>query len=205
MTTTAPATRYPLDFAWSRAQSLMRTLAPYCERIEVGGSIRRALPTVKDIELIAIPKWGEGRPEQYDMFGDALGARRTNALIAYLRSLGVTDRNDQAKYIKFTAGPAIDGDRDGINVDLFLATPAHWGLIYLIRTGSADFAKGMLARWKAVTDGGFSRDGYLHRHVSPIETPEEVDVFRLCEVPVISPPERVDARAIMHALRRAAR
>ena len=236
-------TRYPLPFARDQAHSLLRTLAPYCERIEIAGSIRRQAPTAGDIELVAIPRWEDGQPQR-DMFGDRGPAPRVNALLAYLRSAGITTRDDDARYIRIGAHPidepitslrleldeppaklgmripvvtsisalsepgndALIGEQvDSIPVDLFLATPRNWGNILMIRTGSASFARAMLARWKAVSAGGFSRDGMLHRFVSPINTPEETDVFRLCEVPFVEPPYRVDELALVDALRRSAR
>lgn len=32
-------------------------MKPFCEKVRVAGSIRRGKPEVKDIELVAIPKW----------------------------------------------------------------------------------------------------------------------------------------------------
>ncbi len=45
-----------LDKALEIAERTKKLLAPYCERIEIAGSIRRKKPEVKDIELVAIPK-----------------------------------------------------------------------------------------------------------------------------------------------------
>ncbi len=45
-----------LDKALEIAEKTKELLAPYCERIEIAGSIRRKKPEVKDIELVAIPK-----------------------------------------------------------------------------------------------------------------------------------------------------
>jgi len=38
------------------ASGLLGDLFDVCERIEVGGSIRRRVPQVKDIELVLVPK-----------------------------------------------------------------------------------------------------------------------------------------------------
>jgi DNA polymerase/3'-5' exonuclease PolX len=38
------------------AERTRAALAPYCDRIEIAGSIRRRNPSVKDIELVAIPR-----------------------------------------------------------------------------------------------------------------------------------------------------
>lgn len=51
--------RKPLAQARAVADLLVSYLAPACERIEIAGSIRREVPEVKDIELVAIPRWEE--------------------------------------------------------------------------------------------------------------------------------------------------
>ena len=38
------------------ANSVLKELKPYCERIEIAGSIRRQKPDPNDIEIVAIPK-----------------------------------------------------------------------------------------------------------------------------------------------------
>lgn len=45
-----------LDKALEIAERIKELLAPYSERIEIAGSIRRKKPEVKDVELVAIPK-----------------------------------------------------------------------------------------------------------------------------------------------------
>ena len=48
----------PLAKARGFAQIIAARLAPYCERIEIAGSIRRKRETVGDIELVAISRRG---------------------------------------------------------------------------------------------------------------------------------------------------
>jgi len=48
--------RMKLEEAQVIAEKTKALLAPYCERIEIAGSIRRKKPDVGDIELVAIPK-----------------------------------------------------------------------------------------------------------------------------------------------------
>ena len=43
-----------------------------------------------------------------------------------------------------------------VKVDIFVLDEACWGLGFPVRTGSAEFSQGMLARWKA-RSGGSSR------------------------------------------------
>lgn len=59
-------TKTPLAPALQVAFRLKMALTPYCERVELAGSIRRCRPQVGDIELVTIPR----RP--LDLFGQAI-------------------------------------------------------------------------------------------------------------------------------------
>ncbi len=98
------------------------------------------------------------------------------------------------------------GQAEPIKVDVFLASPERWGLTLMIRTGSGvgpdgspqtGFGPAMLARWKAVSGGGYAKDARLHRPSGTlVDTPEEADVFAACMVAWVPPPERTDAAAV---------
>jgi DNA polymerase/3'-5' exonuclease PolX len=155
------------------ARRLHNALAPYCHRLELAGSLRRGRPMVGDIELVAIPR----RPR--DLLGDPLPG--PTALDHFLdeRAVQFTRRGD--KYQQFAYGR--------YTIDLFLATPATWGSIYTIRTGSADFSKWLVtaqphgaAPWGLVFQGG-----RLHAHGRLLSTPEETDVFNALGLAYIDP------------------
>lgn len=94
-------------------------LAPFCERIEVAGSVRRGCDYVGDIDLVAIPK-------------DLQGLRAR--LIRNCISESVGEENLRVV------------TSIGVQVDLFLARaagrdllsqiPSTWGSVLLCRTGS---------------------------------------------------------------------
>ena len=65
-----------LTRAQKAAGLLLEMLQPFCERIEVAGSVRRQRPMVGDLELVAIPKMGERMQQQASLFGGgpAVGA-----------------------------------------------------------------------------------------------------------------------------------
>ena len=46
-------------------ERLVSILAPFCERIEIAGSLRRLKPEVGDIELVVIPKLGADPNSSY--------------------------------------------------------------------------------------------------------------------------------------------
>ena len=86
--------------------------------------------------------------------------------------------------------------RSGFRVDLFLADPETWGVIFAIRTGSSDFSRALVTRYTRVS-GGHSRDARLcDRLGNPLRTPEERDVFDLCKARYIAPPLRIDASSL---------
>jgi len=124
------------------AHRVKTTLAPYSDRIEVAGSIRRAKSTVNDIDLVIIEK--PDAPLQ---------------LTTLLFSIGILKLN----------GPKIKRvylPNDHITVDIYIATPATWATLLLIRTRSKEnnirlCSHARRQRWhlKANGDGLFDADG----------------------------------------------
>lgn len=95
--------------AGALAKEIVGKLAPYCERIEVVGSIRREKPYPGDIDILLIP----GNQGKLAVALQALGEAR---------SVGM--KLSQRVY-------------KGVQVDLYFATPETWFTLLLIRTGSA--------------------------------------------------------------------
>src|SRR6187399_280312 len=128
-----------LEKAIILAQEIIDVIKPYCNKIEIAGSVRRKKELVKDIELVVT----------------------TPNLNTLKNKLGFF----MLKENKF---------------DLFVADENNFGLIFLIRTGSAEFSTKMLAQWKKVTKGGKSINGYLHdSEGNKYDTPTEESVFEL--------------------------
>ena len=152
------------------AERLKARMGPHCDRIEIAGSIRRRKPDVGDIEIVAIPKpYGVG-----------------------LFATGIATVVDQWPRVRGEL-PCKYTQRElpeGIMLDLFFATKENWGLIYAIRTGSADYSHFVLAAgW--VKNGFKSMDGMLHnREGHAIVVPEEEDLFRIAGVPWTDPINR---------------
>ncbi len=172
-------TRIPRSQALAISKLIVNLLTPVCERIEIAGSLRRGKPDVGDIEIVCIPA-----PE-YDLFSGA--TRTANRIETVLRCMPMWSvaKNGQ-NFKQIDLGPC--------NLDLFITTPEQWGVIYLIRTGSSSFSKNMVTqRYKGgllpsnlyVSDGRIWCDGY------PLETPEEIDFFRICGLEFVPPENRV--------------
>jgi DNA polymerase/3'-5' exonuclease PolX len=217
----------PLAVAEMLAAKLVERLAPGCARIQVAGSVRRRKETVKDVELVCIPKCEERViPGQATLFGQAapLHREQVDQLDQTLEQLLATDdrpifrsRRDLLAAMGRPVGDGRDvrrwgerykrfylwaNDRYGIvAVDLFLATVDNWGAILAIRTGPGDFSKALVTHIRYETPYQ-QQDGVLVRkdtgEVVPV--PKEEDYFRLAGVPFIEPQRRTVAE-----LRRAAR
>lgn len=184
----------PLRAAQRYADELVALLRPYCHRVEVAGSIRRGKPQVKDIELVCEPiaramahdLWGNPVSDHVELYGFLEAQRCAGVLEPRL------DRNGR---------PAI-GERyqrlvyRGVALDLFICRPpAQFGLLYVIRTGPAEFSHRLVTQRRfggLLPDGWHVRDGALHdADGNVIETPDEGDVFRVLGLDWIPPHERV--------------
>ncbi len=151
------------------AEKYRKILAPYCDRIEIAGSVRREKAYPGDIEIVAIP-----RLHDYCFYAEEINKLhrfKGNASSLYTQ-----------RWLP-----------EGIKLDLFRATKENWGLIFAIRTGSAKYSEHVLAAgW--VRAGYHSADGMLQRRkgmtVEKIPVPEEKDLFELIGVRYVEPKER---------------
>jgi len=165
------------------AEKLTGEFSPYCERIKIAGSIRRRKPEVKDIEIVAIPRI----EYENDLFGDATIPH--NLLLEYLN-------NRCGEWSVFVGGERYKKIRlyEGIMLDLFMVLPpAQWGVIYMIRTGPAEFSKkiatprrkgGLLPSDCHVKNGAVWWGGEM------ILMPEERNFFDFLGLQFIMPSER---------------
>jgi len=176
---------YPLENARQIAEKYMADLRPLCSRIEIAGSIRRGKPLINDIEIVAVPLYD---PAPVDMFGQQAGkpvSRVDDALHALAVAWGAVWMKNGPKYKKLQMA-------EGLVLDLFLVTPpAHWGVIFTLRTGSWRFSNqlvtprrshtkenrpGLLPSWAQVEDGQV-----IHRTNKKVyPMPEEGDFLEFC-------------------------
>lgn len=159
------------------AERVKAQLAPHCKRIEIAGSIRRKKAEVKDIEIVAIPK-----PYDIGLFHSGI------ATVIY--DWPSVKGKLPCKYTQRMLP-------EGIKLDLFFATEATWGMVYAIRTGSANFSQKMAYRWSkkgykssgnylSRLDGGFCElRGY------DFSFSEEKELFSFLGMPYIEPEFRM--------------
>jgi len=173
----------PLNEALALAETVKAALLPGCERIEIAGSLRRRKPEIGDIELVAVPK----QETVADLFGKPVAVR--SLLDDVIAAAGYPVIKGDRKYKQLDLG--------NITCDLFLQPdPATWGVNMLLRTGCADFSHWLVTpRQKGGAMPGWmqSKDARLWAKGSPLDTPEEADVFRLMGLRWIEPEERTQA------------
>lgn len=172
-----------LSFARGLARRMVELLAPACERIEIAGSIRRCKPEVSDIEIVLIPK-----PVQ-DLFGDPVfGAARIEAALLEA-GFALSKNGELYKQAHLPGGT--------VHFDIFLTTPQKWGMIYVIRTGSADFTRWLVTSKQqggALPSNMKASDGRIWYGDAPMDTQEETDVFQALGLDWIEPEQRQEGR-----------
>ena len=190
------------------ARRLAAAVAPFCLRVEIAGSVRRACPEVKDVELVAVPRWSERPAPVQSLFAEE--SERVNLLHEWAtRDAGGAG----VRWIKPGTSEVVDWEpkpegkywralvEGRVKLDLFLAAPENYGMIMAIRTGCAEFSQALMTFAKLRTpyhvEGGYLRD----REGAPLETPEERDVFEALGVDFVEP----HGRTGQHAVRRRGR
>lgn len=146
-----------------KAAEIMGPISPWCEKILVVGSVRRKKTECKDIDILLIPK---------------------NYLTAHaeILKLGPTKVD----------GPQITRvDYQGIQVDFYYATPATWGTLVLIRTGSqknnmrlCELAK--RKGWQLKASG----EGLIDGAGTRLASDREEDIFSALGLKYIPPEQR---------------
>jgi len=190
--------------ALSLAQNLLEQLKPGCNRIEIAGSLRREMPEVKDIEIVAIPAIVEATTT--DMFGEIVSMSMESALDTMLISklmMGSFPWEIDASVKRW--GPRYKRLRHReteVCCDLFLTDELRWAYTLTIRTGPAGFSKAIVTL--ALRRGWHFSDSLLHLHsksegkpcasgercsfIKPISTEE--NIFSALKLPWCEPPDR---------------
>jgi DNA polymerase/3'-5' exonuclease PolX len=154
------------------AERIQATLAPFCSRIAIAGSVRRQRPQVKDIEILALPM-----QEPADLFGQELVA--CQGFCAVVSQWHAIKGQPTGKYTQRRLP-------EGINLDLFIADEENFGWQLALRTGSAAYSHEVLAT--GLLKAGYTMlNGYIYRRGQRIAVREEVDLFALVGLPYADP------------------
>lgn len=171
----------PLQTATTIAHEVVQQLAPHCERIEIAGSIRRKQSTVKDIEIVCIPKQVE-IPGQMDVFGNSSPIMvRDPEFIKVIDNYEFVKGKSKGKHMQRTTA-------DHTVIDLFVAEPDNWGYILLLRTGSKEFNINMINSMKK--RNYHCREGKVFFRDRPVPVRQEQDMFRFAGMMYQRPEDR---------------
>lgn len=172
---------------------LIDRLRPECTKLELAGSLRRGRDRIRDVELVAVSARTIDWVER-DLFGQPIRRRRhaglsvDEPLDAMLRAGTIVHPERKAwgdRLRRFIVKASQD-----VPVELYLADPARFGWILVIRTGPVDFSKYCVQRAKR--RGLQVRDGGLYRRTELVPTPTEEAVFELLGWPTPTPEQRND-------------
>jgi DNA polymerase/3'-5' exonuclease PolX len=182
--------KVPLQEAKEQADRLAAMLRPYCDRVEIAGSIRRQKPEVGDIEIVCVPTLGWKK----DLLGQDYPAYSLLDIpIGQLEREGYRVNRNGPRFKQVVLA-------NDLCLDLFIVTPpAQWGYIYAIRTGPAEFSKWVVTR----RNKGGALPSYLRveggavwHGTRCIPTPEEDDFLGLCGLAGLAPQERMPGVAL---------
>lgn len=166
------------------ATQIASRLTPFCERVQVAGSIRRMCDPIGDIEIVAIPK------RYYNLFDEPLPHTEVDDYLATLvRKDVITLTKNGKEYKQFIF------EIQGIpyQVDLFLVRPETFGVGFLLRTGSAAFSEQMVTKqkWAGLMPNEYRvKDLRVWGDNEVLHTPEEINVFNLWGMEYILPEDR---------------
>ncbi|MEW6507205.1 MAG: hypothetical protein AB1432_05610 [Bacteroidota bacterium] len=169
------------------AQKYIDLLAPFCERIEIAGSVRRRKPEVKDIEIVCIPKKEIVLEDVDDFFKEEKDSYEIHP--EFIREINKLEKIRGEPTGKYTQRIL----PEGINLDLFMATKDNWGYILAIRIGPDGYSKYLANTWVKLGYKGV--DGMLTKNGVPIPVYEEKDLFWLLGLEYVEPEYRLNIRS----------
>lgn len=191
--------RWPSAQARLVADWFVGHLESYADRIEVAGSLRRGLGDVGDVEIVYVPRWGEGEQnKELAMFAEPpppvdLVDRR----IGEMQRSGQIERRFSASGRQGAYGANtkhLVSVSTGIPIDVFRATAENWGMAMMVRTGPAEWSHLMMSLFKqrgmeGHVSSGVTTEGALNERTE-IACPTEETVFELLGIPYRGPMNR---------------
>lgn len=195
--------RYERARALVVAENLVERFAPLCTEIVIAGSIRRNRQEVSDIEIVMLPNVAEPWHIARCRIDSALIAMgQEGTLGKHISSGELYKRYPVQSVLAHSMGLY------GIHADLFFASEKNFGNILAIRTGPADFWRGLFAAAEECLgirqEGGVLRqlyraDGQPHAAPPIIPCRNEEDYFDAFGLDYIEPPYRDAELAIRFA------
>lgn len=152
-----------LERAQRATQEIVKRLSPYCQRIEVAGSIRRKKHQVNDIDLVLIPN------DLWNLYHEIMRLGQVRMRGSKITRLSYND----------------------VQIDLYFATLETWATLLLIRTGSAEnnIRLATLAKkrgWHLAASG----DGLFDEKGKRIAGDTELSIYQALGLPYQEPEGR---------------
>jgi DNA polymerase/3'-5' exonuclease PolX len=173
------------------AQELVALLQPFCERIEIAGSLRRCKQTVGDIELLFVPRMDERQADMFSTEPVDLAAEKINALLAagvLAKRPSETGAFTWGRLNKLAVHVA-----SGIPVDFFCEPDAaDWPRSIAIRTGPKEFNLRLMTEAPKHGHKAHAYGEALHKIPSGerVIVQTEQEFIELCGVEYVDPPSR---------------
>jgi DNA polymerase (family 10) len=164
----------PLTKARALAERIVDEIKPFCDLVEIAGSIRRQRPFCGDIDLVILPN--DSFKLKQRIFQDS----RTQRVIDGDQNL-IARLGNGVQLDIFLAHPG--------KTELFESTPSNFGSLLLARTGSREHNIWMIEKAKRA---GMSWNPYhgVYMHRCCVAAATEVDIFRALGLDFIEPQDR---------------
>jgi DNA polymerase/3'-5' exonuclease PolX len=167
------------------ANRLIRDLEPFCEKIEICGSIRRKKEMVGDIEIVCKPiKIKIPKSIQYSLFGPPKYSEKTiPGFMEYVRKYKIIRGDlDRGKIVCFETP-------EGVQVDVFTGGDLNYGFIKTLRTGPSEYNMDFLIP-QLKSKGYALKNGFVYKGEKIVPIPDEEKLYDLIGCVMHSPEER---------------
>jgi DNA polymerase (family 10) len=152
--------------AQALANRIITLLLPYCEKVEVAGSIRRQKLEPGDIDIVVIQKAMLGSWQQ--------------AILSLKRKFNAKVLKQGSKYVQL--------EIEGVGVDIYSVGEGNWGSVLLQRTGPWQFNEFLAKR--AIRIGlRWTVDGII-KEGEVIAGKTEEDMFKALKMEYVEPKDR---------------
>lgn len=163
-----------LTHAHKLACRIADELRPFCDQIEIAGSIRRQRPNPADIDLVVLPKPGQDTALRDRVLANTdLVSNGPKNLICCLRD----DEQTQLDVFFAHAGTQ----------DLLTTQPTNWGSVLLCRTGSKQHNIELAQRAKRCGYKWETMRGIVNADGKVIASATERDIFEALGMAYIEP------------------
>jgi len=179
-----------LDKARNIAINTATKLAPYCDRLDIAGSVRRCKFEVHDIEIVCQPK--KVSVEIPNLFETrTVGKVTSPEFIKSLKSLGkiVKGNPEGGRFVQLLVPNTLGGPKI-IQIDIFMPQQHDYYRMFAIRTGSAAYSQSTIASaWVKAGWCGTSKGLRLEKECKPHRSSEGKIIWTCIATSPTLPPE----------------